>query len=356
MLKQLSIRNFQSHKNTKLDLSRFTVIVGASSSGKSSVVRALKLLARNGRGTSYVRNGQGSSKISALGESGFLVTIERGAGKSVYELLLPDSEETQIFTKCGTSTPDAVSSALDFGADDTWLASQFDRPFLLDETGSQIARVLGDLTNVSMIFAAVRECNRRHSSARSRYVSKLSELDQVRTSLQKYMDLPQRLAACAAAEDVLLRAQDVSTRCSTLDAGISAALSAQGRLRAAQVAVVAVPDEGRLLTISIDRLRLHSLLTQLEEAQDKARSVVVPGILSDEKLQTLSKCHAGLLSRIREVEDSSFRLLEAKRSSESVSQQVNASRARLGNLLSEGGSCPVCGAAAEHARVDHILM
>jgi predicted ATPase len=44
MIKKVEINNFKSHKDTKLDFSNLTVLCGANSSGKSSVIQALLLL------------------------------------------------------------------------------------------------------------------------------------------------------------------------------------------------------------------------------------------------------------------------------------------------------------------------
>ena len=48
MIKEISIKNFQSHKDSHIELSDgVNIIVGASDSGKSSLIRAIKWLATN---------------------------------------------------------------------------------------------------------------------------------------------------------------------------------------------------------------------------------------------------------------------------------------------------------------------
>jgi len=44
MIRQFEIKNFKSHKHTKLDFSNLTVLCGANGSGKSSVIQALLLI------------------------------------------------------------------------------------------------------------------------------------------------------------------------------------------------------------------------------------------------------------------------------------------------------------------------
>jgi len=44
MIRQVKIENYKSHKNTELELSNLTILCGANSSGKSSVIQAMLLL------------------------------------------------------------------------------------------------------------------------------------------------------------------------------------------------------------------------------------------------------------------------------------------------------------------------
>src|SRR5712692_4596126 len=209
MLESIRVNNFQSLRKVDLPLGRLTVIVGPSSSGKSSVVRALRTLVSNARGASYVSRGQKVASVTATGEN-HSVTIERGEGHGVYRLLTDlhtDQEQEKTFTKLGGDVPEQVTAALGIKPfeDGTSLnfASQFDRPFLLTETGSTVARVLGELTNVSVIFAAAREANRRRLVAQSTLKIRQSDLVNLVAQLQKFQDLPVRVAQCSATEKIL---------------------------------------------------------------------------------------------------------------------------------------------------------
>ena len=49
MIKTLLLENFRGHTNTRLHLSQFTLLVGANSVGKTSVLSAIELLAELSR-------------------------------------------------------------------------------------------------------------------------------------------------------------------------------------------------------------------------------------------------------------------------------------------------------------------
>lgn len=158
MLTDVVIEDYQALHRARLRLGKFTVVTGPTGSGKSAVVRALKLAVFNARGTGYVRTGAKSAKVILQDDLGLLVGITRGGrGQDAY--LLDVLGEKKTFTKLAGGVPEEVAALLQLG--DINFAGQFDRPFLLAETGSVVARTLGELTNVTLVFDAAREANRR---------------------------------------------------------------------------------------------------------------------------------------------------------------------------------------------------
>ena len=145
MLESIEIQDFQSIASAQLRLGRFTVLVGPSSTGKSAVLRAIRLLARNGSGTSYVRVGCTKTKVTAH-FSDAAVSITRGTKVNEYEVLADGEPKT--WAKCGTSTPDAVASVINIG--DESLSTQHDPPYLLASTAGEVAVLLGELTGADI--------------------------------------------------------------------------------------------------------------------------------------------------------------------------------------------------------------
>lgn len=324
----VSIRldNFQSHERTQLELGALTVIVGSSSSGKTAVLRALSTLVNNSRGTSYVRSGAKSAQVSAsfegsepVDDARTHVRVQRGPGMSIYELALPGSDAVR-FTKCGTAVPEAVSAALDFGRDGLWLAGQFDTPFLLDVTGSQVARVLGQLTGVSLLFAAVRECNRRASAAKAELRSRRAELEEVAAAAERFRTLSARRAAGERAEEALVAAERLSARRDRL-AGLVAELQATSR-RVAEVPVSPVSDT------------VGSALVRAEELAEQYRRL------------------SELIASVRSVR---LRVEENRTAALVAQQRESAAREEFRGLLASSEVCPLCGATQEHQHLESVI-
>jgi hypothetical protein len=281
------------------------------------------------------------------------VAVDRGKSVSAYELQ-PPSDDTQVFTKCGTSAPEVIHSALDFGDGELWLAGQFDRPFLLDETGSQIARVLGELTNVTMIYASVRELNRRAAAAKQNQTALSVELEQVKEKLRGYVDLRAQVEACGDAEISLERALRLSEQRRSLVGCVVDADNASDRVVASRAVIRPVPDVSRLTALASARDRLAGLVSGVSDARDRRDSVSIVSVPDVVELAFLAARRAELARAIEELSGVVAHLVESRALAVSAVGDSAQARDRLGTVLLEAGVCPVCGADAVHAQMERV--
>ena len=362
MLRSITLVNFQSHQQTHLELGPFTVVVGSSSSGKSAIVRALRLVAENARGVTYVRQGAKQARVSlelvrAEGEQPTVVSVVRGKGVSEYELAMPGAAEPTLFTKCGTTVPAALANVMGFGDSQLWLAGQFDRPYLLDETGSAVAAVFGKLTNVTMIFAAVRECNRRASEAGRRHKEASTELGRVRDTLRAHLDLPQRKAAGLAAEGAVEKATGLSAQKQVLVRCIAAVADAEERVSEARASSRPVPMVSDLSGLVARRARLRELLGAAEDVQTRHDTVSSVLRLAPEvqSLALIEGKRASLRIALAAAAESHERRRRLAEESSRVVAALYAAKEEFSASLRRAGSCPLCGASAAHAQIDQVV-
>lgn len=271
MINRLSIRNFQSLKSADLDLGTFTVIVGPSSSGKSALIRAVRALASNVRGTGQITRGQKNLAITAHTDTA-VVTLERGERSGLYRLT--DAHGEQIFTKLGAAVPGPVTAALRIEpAIDTGsvnFAGQFDKPYLLDESGAVVARQLGELTNVSVIFEAVRAANRARANAASVLKTRRADLTLLTSRLADFTGLGDRLKALDEAEELNARRVTLTARAARLGGLIAHAASVERTLATALPPVV--PDAA-VLNQKLNRLlELKSKLNRIDTQRGRLRT------------------------------------------------------------------------------------
>lgn len=206
-IERIVVQNFQSLKKLDLALGRFTVIVGPSSSGKSAFLRAVKGLASNIKGSSVITSGEKSAAISLYTETN-IISLKKTAtsGKYIITDRLSGSEEN--FTKLAQKVPEAVTRALNIQPVSTSessinFAGQFDKPYLLGDTASHVAKILGDLTNVSVIFEASREANKKKLATNALLKTRQSDLEALVAQAQQFRGLAARRKAIEAAESAL---------------------------------------------------------------------------------------------------------------------------------------------------------
>jgi DNA repair protein SbcC/Rad50 len=320
VITDVEVENYQAIEKASLRLGRFTVVTGPTGSGKSAVIRAIKLVVFNARGTSYIRHGAKACK-AALGFQGEIavVGIERGGrGSDKYRLVTLDLDPARLdqpvvaeFTKLAGQVPPEVQAVLHLG--EVNFAGQFDGPYLLGATGAQVARTLGELTNITLLFDAAREANRR----------KQDTSRQLKTAEQ---------------ELAFLVAQAASFR--TLAVRREAALEARERLASID-----------LMHEQIDRL--HKL------ASEVARRTTELGIVRDwvsalevPSAERVTFLHERLM-RLRELSASiaTWQQDKERNDGEAESAEILEVDARLvlHELLVEAGTCPTCGQAVSEA-------
>ena len=213
MIENISVQDFQSIEYGKVDLGKFTVFTGPSSSGKSAFLRALHGLTRNSFNPSQVRLGQSVTTVSAIVD-GRKVEAVRGKSKSTYKL---DDEE---YTKAGRAVPEDVEAVLSMPlvADlESSFATQFDKPYLIADPGSTGAKVLGTLTNVSVLHDGMREANRRKLSINAEIKVRKADLEADNAGVEQYLDLPLLEESISKAEDALIRIQYIQRDATEVD-------------------------------------------------------------------------------------------------------------------------------------------
>jgi DNA repair ATPase RecN len=277
-IEHVDIHDFQSLRNVSVDLGPFTVIIGASSSGKSAFLRSLTAIASNPRSSTFVSPGALKSHIqvhTSLGE----VSLTKGSGHTQYDVQHSGSE-VQTHTKLAGSVPEDAQKIL--GYTETDVAAQFDRPYLLDESGASIARTLGDLTNVSIIFEAVREANRRKNESSAKLKTRQEDLADLKVKAQDFKNLKAHVAKLEQVEGILYQIQAAELRSSYLEGLISSMETAEAVL-ARVPASVDLPDLEAIQRLYDRRTTFITLLQQVKK-HEKALKAAQVGIEGEEDL------------------------------------------------------------------------
>lgn len=195
-IQSLRIENFQSHKDTTLQLHpQFNALIGTGNSGKTAVVRALAFVLFGQWSPSWVRHGAKFCRITLLTSTG--VEVVREKGDKVNRYIITQNGTPQVYENFGTKVPAEVEKVLNIFAAKVGekeelnlnLSSQLDPLFLLSSPGSFKAKVLGKLSKAHYLDHALREINKdkKRLSGEKSLVEKEIEILQI--DLKKYEDV-----------------------------------------------------------------------------------------------------------------------------------------------------------------------
>lgn len=205
-IKEILLKGFQSHTDTRIDLSPgLNVVVGPSDSGKTAVIRSIRWgLYSEPSGDAFI-NPQIEKAMAALKFSdGSEIVRTRGKGENSYSVNGID------FKGFGTNIPEEVSLAhgmpkASFGEMETSLniSFQLDAPFMLSETPGAAAKVLGKLAGTEELDLAAKSVNSDLIKARTEKSNLEAQNEKTERALQDYMRVKEAEAKLQALEVVL---------------------------------------------------------------------------------------------------------------------------------------------------------
>lgn len=151
MLKSISLLNFQSHKDSTLHFSEgVNVIVGASDSGKTAIIRALRWLMTNKpSGDAFRSTWGGKTKVELFTDDAHIVRSRDAEN----EYILGDIH----FKAFSTDVPKEITDALNFS--DLNLQSQLDQPFLLSLSPGETASFFNRVAHLESIDKGTANVN-----------------------------------------------------------------------------------------------------------------------------------------------------------------------------------------------------
>lgn len=220
-IQEVTIEGYQSHTNSTFCLSPgLTVITGPSDAGKTAIIRALRWFAFNEpTGEAFlhtIRNPDGSikeavdqAKVSVTFEDGTTITKTRRKGKTTYTHSgYPTAWEKAEIPPEIKETLGLVKQA--YGDFETCLnfAFQLDAPFMLSETASVGAKVLGKLAGTEIVDRAISDVNKKTHQVRTDISYAEKQIGEIDVSLTEYFDLDTHDESLRAAENAFTRIKE----------------------------------------------------------------------------------------------------------------------------------------------------
>ncbi|EJL40755.1 hypothetical protein PMI08_04222 [Brevibacillus sp. CF112] len=201
-IQAIRLKGFQSHVDSCIELAPgLTVITGPSDSGKTAVIRAVRWVAfGEPAGEAFVNEAVGEAEVTIVLTNGVAITKHRRKGKTTYRLNTMD----QAFEKA--ELPVEVEEALQivkqrFGDFETALnfAYQLEAPFLISETASAGAKILGKLAGTERLDLAAKAIAKDTYAARQERSHAEKDIERIHQQMVAFIGLDklrEHLDAC----------------------------------------------------------------------------------------------------------------------------------------------------------------
>jgi exonuclease SbcC len=187
MINQVTLKNFQIHKNTEITFSPgVNVITGQSDNGKSSIVRGLSWFALN-RGFSLHEiqtRGLDPKTFTSVTVEVPNHIISRMRNRDVNKYVIDGDEKKAV----GNEVPEEVSSILSMT--DVNIQSQMDAPYLLSSSAGEVAKAFNYFAGLGDIDTSLTAVKAKISACRQEVGSLQSQLDRVNQGLTEYENIP----------------------------------------------------------------------------------------------------------------------------------------------------------------------
>lgn len=223
-LEWLELENFQAHKKSRFEFDGqgLNAIIGASDSGKTAAIRGLKwLLYNDPKGTDFIRHGESRATVRARFSNG--VTLERSRTQSSaghYKITDAAGKETD-YTGFSHNVPIEVTNAHQMPKTELAkdvvsslnIAYQLDGPFLLSESASTRASVIGRLTGVHVVDTAIKNTNKKVVGLQRDIKSEEKREKDIEERLQNdFNDIPALQAEVANLELLITQAEKLEKK------------------------------------------------------------------------------------------------------------------------------------------------
>jgi len=301
MIQSLSIKNFQSHKDSHLDFHPgVNIIVGSSDSGKTAMLRALRWLVWN--------RPQGDSIRSVWGGVTEVELITEESGLEVDSSIIRRKDKQdeyimndQSFKAFRTDVPEEITKVLNLS--EINLQTQLEAPFLLSDSPGEVAQHFNKVANLDKIHKSTSNINSWIKRLNADITYKESEIETREERLKDFEHLEKFEAEVEVLEEI----------------------------------------EKNLLNMRSRRVKLISLISDLEKKEQE--------IESQKELLTFEKPVNDILSLYEELDLRKSRRLSLMgliNSIEGISTQLNKEVSRQARLEVEFQEsfpdvCPLCG-------------
>mgnify|MGYP001308313083 CR=1 FL=1 len=178
----ITIKNFQAHKETTLELSEgLNVITGDTDSGKSSILRACRWLSEGRPTGDSIKNWNSPDEKTEV----VLCTKDNKRIGKIRKDKTVYSFGRKVYEATKTEVPQEIRDFLNLS--DINIQTQHQRYFLLDDSPGEVARKLNELVGLDIITTIYKRINHKIASVEEEIRRDTDEMKRIQTELDELL-------------------------------------------------------------------------------------------------------------------------------------------------------------------------
>lgn len=349
MIKQIEIKNFQSHRHTVIQFhDGVNAITGLSDSGKTAVLRALNWVITNKpSGDAFRSSWGGDTEVSIVLDNNYRISRKRTDSRNGLDVTDPDGV-TSSHDAFNRSLPEEVLGLLNFS--EINISYQQDSPFLISAPPGEVAQTLNKIANLDTIDLAISNIRKRSLEISRKLKSAEEQKDSIEKQLAKFSKVEEADELVIQLEQVELAIDQAKGKKDRLLALMNRVLQQRNAMTKPLTLLEASSDIGRAEEIAekAEKLRgqvraIKTILSAIAEAERKVEKFLP--LLDAEPVLKSALDKENEVQKFQEQKAMLVHLLDAIFSKK---EELEKQKVRLQELEKEFSEampdvCPLCG-------------
>lgn len=353
MLEYIWLKNFQSHIDTRIDLSNATAITGLSMSGKTVIIRGFEWLRTNrpsGLHFNYRHHKKHKPTSVEVGVNKHIVRLTKSkkaldeeGNKAIYYIRYPDGTEIEEKT-FGTSVPESITKALNVS--NISIQRQLDAYLLVISSSGEIARTINKITGIDIGDNWIKEIKKTINSLNMQESNIKINIQTMKNNLKKYdgIDKASNIIAEAKAIQSIYK-EKINQRLEMVDLinthtnADSKRLIWEERLKKLNGSLQQIESIDSKISLKKQQVDMTNNLILMAKAKKESKSTLD---FLQPKLERLIKIENRILFQ-KEIEKIIDQSIAASNLFDETSLAIDGAIMELKAKLKEIGQCYTCG-------------
>lgn len=364
MITKIKLTNFQSHKDTELELHPgLNVIYGESDQGKTAILRALTWVMTNRPlSNRFLMRGAKECRVEITTDKGTVVR-ERKRGFNGYIV------NGETFKEIGSSVPPQVAEVLNLG--EINLQPQLSPFFLITQSPGQISRYISELLGYDVIDLAQSECKSRLTAATSLVNETSASMQEVNEQLAKLSVVDELQVLLTQADEADERRSGLVEQRAKLEFNLNEVAEQSVAIESYRRTLEGAEQVNDRLTAFVgdaeDLVREHHRLGEIlvntlgpKVVIQKHSGMRAAAALIDElgevyeAAATLAGEISNLARHLAACDKKASAVVQATAWAETANDELTKNRRQYAEQLFAQGVCPYCNTELDHTMAAHI--